>query len=88
VISITISQDSAWGTISIQDSGSGIPQENIPKIFELYQSTKKDGLGVGLWLCKTIIDRHRGMISVKSSTHSGTCIEVQLPRLDDERRHQ
>ena len=88
VISITISQDSAWGTIRIQDTGSGITQENLPKIFELYQSTKKDGLGVGLWLCKTIIDRHRGMISVKSSTHSGTCIEVQLPRLDDERRHQ
>lgn len=81
VIFITIDQDSAWSIISIQDTGSGIPSENLPKIFELYQSTKKDGLGVGLWLCKTIIDRHRGTITAKNNTNSGACIEVRLPRL-------
>ena len=84
IISITIEQDSAWGIISIQDTGSGISSENLPKIFELYQSTKKDGLGVGLWLCKTIIDRHRGTITAKSNTNSGAYIEVRLPRLANE----
>ena len=80
VISITIDQNCAFGTFSIHDTGSGIPHETLPQIFELYQSTKKDGLGVGLWLCKMIIDRHRGSIIVKSNTRSGACIEVQVPR--------
>ena len=83
-ITITIDQNSSSGSIRVQDTGAGIPQETLPMIFELYQSTKKDGLGVGLWLCKTIIERHRGTITAKNNKDSGACIEVRLPRLSNE----
>lgn len=79
LLNITISQNEAFGTFTVRDSGTGISPEVLPKLFELYQSTKQNGLGVGLWLCKTILDRHRGKIVVIDNTKSGACIEVQVP---------
>lgn len=72
--------------ITIADSGSGIPAEVRERIFEPFFTTKKDvGTGLGLWVCKNIVDKHRGSIRVKSSTvapKSGTVISVFLPSLE------
>ena len=78
-LNIIISQTESFGTIKVKDSGTGISSDILSKLFELYQSTKENGLGVGLWLCKTILDRHHGKISVIENTKNGTCIEVQIP---------
>lgn len=78
-IKLTVSSDNAFATLSIQDSGSGIPQSQLPNLFELYQTTKKDGLGVGLWLSKTIIDRHHGTISAANHVNGGAIFTLQIP---------
>jgi PAS domain S-box-containing protein len=69
----------------VADSGSGIPQAVRSEVFEPFFTTKKEvGTGLGLWLCKGIVERHGGSIRVKSSTAPGnswTAFSVFLPSL-------
>lgn len=67
--------------IKIEDTGSGIKQEDIPKIFEPYFSNRSGGTGLGLAIVKKIIEEHSGSISVESSP-SGTIFTIILPRGD------
>lgn len=78
-VSISIDRNEACGIVRVQDSGAGVPPELLPHVFELYQTTKKDGLGIGLWLCKMIMDRHQGHIAAANTPGSGACFEVQIP---------
>ncbi len=66
---------------SIKDSGSGIPPEVIPNLFEPFFSTRRDlgGTGLGLTISKKIIDRHRGSISVESVLGSGSVFKIKIP---------
>lgn len=68
-------------TISIKDTGIGIPQEDLPYIFEPFFTTKQEGFGVGLGLSTVygIIERHHGVIDVKSRQGSGTTFTITLP---------
>jgi PAS domain S-box-containing protein len=69
--------------LTVSDTGSGIPPEARPKIFEPFFTTKRDvGTGLGLWVCKSIVENHGGSIRVKSSTAPGkswTVVSVFLP---------
>ena len=69
--------------ITVADSGSGIAPAHFGKIFDAFYTTKKDvGTGLGLWLTKEIVDKHKGSISVRSSTrvgYSGTVFSIFLP---------
>jgi PAS domain S-box-containing protein len=69
--------------MKIQDSGPGIPEGNLVKIFDPYFSTKdtysQKGMGLGLPICNAILKRHRGHIQVESSAGSGSCVTVYLP---------
>lgn len=65
---------------SVQDHGVGISEENVKHIFDPYFSTKKNGNGLGLASCQSIIKSHRGLISVDSSLGVGTTFKVFLPR--------
>lgn len=65
--------------VSIADTGIGIPEENLPKIFEPYFTTRETGSGLGLTLVFKIVKEHRGEISVKSKEGEGTCFVVTLP---------
>lgn len=69
--------------ITIADDGAGIPREARGRLFEPFFTTKRDvGTGLGLWVCKTIVNNHRGTIQVHSSTtrgKSGTAVSVFLP---------
>lgn len=85
---LRLAHDSASNTVelTIRDTGSGIPQESLPKIFDRYYSTKsgpdetgKGGTGVGLATCKEIIDAHQGRIRVESSVGRGTAFIIRLP---------
>jgi PAS domain S-box-containing protein len=62
----------------IQDSGAGIPQALLPKIFDPFFSTKTHGTGLGLATVKKIIDGHQGFIGVKSQPGSGTTFTMHL----------
>lgn len=68
-------------TLKVQDTGIGIPEVDIPKIFDrFYQSDKvrtaSEGTGLGLSIAKWIIEKHQGKIKVQSSTGKGTAIEI------------
>jgi PAS domain S-box-containing protein len=69
--------------LTVADTGSGIPSELRSRIFEPFFTTKRDvGTGLGLWVCKSIVENHRGSIRVKSGTTPGrswTVFSVFLP---------
>ena len=68
-------------SVSFADTGVGIPQENLSKLFEPFFSTKKKGKGVGLGLSVAygIIQEHGGSIQVQSEEGRGTTFTVELP---------
>jgi signal transduction histidine kinase/putative methionine-R-sulfoxide reductase with GAF domain len=73
------SKDGQWIYISIQDSGVGIPSENVDKLFDPFFSTKDGGIGLGLSIAHRIIDQHHGKIEVESAPGKGTLFTVWLP---------
>lgn len=75
-INITMTSNKDFVTIKIQDSGSGIPEEIFEKIFEPMFTTKNTGTGLGLVICKSIIEQHGGTISVSNKP---TTFTIQLP---------
>lgn len=65
--------------VSIEDSGPGIAQENILRIFDPYFTTKSEGHGLGLAICLNIIRNHGGTITVQSQLNEGTSFKFLLP---------
>ncbi len=66
-------------TVKIEDTGCGIPPENMARIFEPYFTTKDLGIGLGLALTKRIIEEHGGRLSISSVVNKGTTVTVNLP---------
>lgn len=65
--------------ILFRDSGTGIPEDIVNKIFEPFVTSKKDGTGLGLAIAKKIIEAHGGRIEVDSKLHEGTTFTIILP---------
>ena len=78
--------------ISINDQGSGMPQEILERIFEPYFSTKEmgsqKGVGLGLAISDSIIKKHGGLITVESQLGNGTTVSIYLPAISEERKAQ
>ncbi len=74
--------------IEIQDTGCGIPEDILPKIFDLYFTTKEqgEGTGMGLHIAKDIVEQHQGIISVQTEAGKGSSFTVILPRVIMESR--
>ena len=66
--------------IEVTDTGSGIPQENLEKIFEPYFSTKETGTGLGLAIVQKVVELHDGTITAESVEGEGTKFTVRLPK--------
>ena len=65
--------------LKVSDNGPGIPDQLKASIFDLMKTNKKQGMGLGLWLCKHIVDRHQGRISYQQSALGGAEFLIQLP---------
>jgi PAS domain S-box-containing protein len=65
--------------VEIEDQGTGIPEELLPRIFDPYFTTKGEGSGLGLATTHSIITRHGGYIEVDSSPGEGSCFSILLP---------
>ena len=64
--------------IAVSDTGSGIDPEIGDTIFDPFSSTKGSGLGLGLSICRTIIEAHEGKLSVEPNSGGGTIFHITL----------
>lgn len=65
--------------VSVQDSGPGIPDPLLPRLFEPFFSTKPHGMGIGLMICRTIIESHGGTLRAENISGTGACFSFSLP---------
>jgi two-component system sensor kinase FixL len=70
--------------VSVQDTGSGIAPEIAAQLFQPFVTTKKHGMGVGLSICRTIVESHGGKIWVESEQGRGTVFRFTLRNVDHE----
>jgi signal transduction histidine kinase len=81
---LTVSIDSAPGAeevvLRVSDNGTGIPEDVMDKIFEPFFTTKDKGTGIGLAICKQIVENHKGRIRVESVFAEGTIVSIFLPK--------
>jgi len=64
---------------AVQDSGHGIDPKQIERIFDTFVTTKSQGMGLGLAICRMIIERHGGKLAVSSDGKSGATFQFVLP---------
>ncbi|MEE4242457.1 MAG: ATP-binding protein [Desulfopila sp.] len=68
----------------VEDSGCGLDEENVAKVFDPYFTTKSDGTGLGLAMSAKIVEEHSGIIEFRSSIGHGTVVKVSLPAYSEE----
>src|SRR5947207_13151136 len=78
---LLIASKSENGTVrvSVTDRGGGIPEGKREQVFERFFTTKKEGMGLGLSICRTIIDAHRGKIWATNNAGRGATFHFSLP---------
>jgi len=77
-IKLSIEEINEGVTIKIEDDGKGISQEILPHVMEWGISDKKGGTGVGLSICRDIVQRHRGSVAIQTEEDKGTCVAIYL----------
>jgi signal transduction histidine kinase len=65
--------------VTVQDSGPGIDGEKLDKVFDAFFTTKRNGMGLGLAICRMIIERHGGQLTASSDGKSGALFNIVLP---------
>ena len=79
-IRVSTAQENGWVQLSVTDNGCGISRDFIEhRLFRPFQTSKKYGLGIGLFQCKQIIEGHRGRIEVESEEGKGSTFRVMMP---------
>ncbi|MFP7477326.1 ATP-binding protein [Terribacillus saccharophilus] len=87
-VQVLVSEDKEQLVVIVKDSGSGIPEEDLPFVFERFykadksrtRKTARTGNGLGLAIAKNIIQAHDGTIKVTSKLHEGTTFTIRLPQ--------
>ena len=65
--------------VTIADTGCGIPEELLPKLWDPFFTTKERGMGLGLAIVKGVVERHGGRIAIQSQPGEGTMVSMELP---------
>jgi signal transduction histidine kinase len=79
VLTIRANEGNGSVNVEVEDTGMGIPEEAIPKIFDPLYTTKAFGLGFGLAFSKRVVDAHGGTIAFRTVIGSGTTFTVKIP---------
>jgi len=78
-MTITTEMEGGFLVVKIRDTGEGIPEEDIIRIFDPFFSTKPSGVGLGLSMTYGIVVSHGGTIGVESERNSGALFVISLP---------
>jgi signal transduction histidine kinase len=77
VLQINVKQDELYVTISVIDQGTGIAEKD--KLFQAFYTTKSEGMGLGLAICRTVIENHGGKIWAEDNLDGGATFQFRLP---------
>jgi len=69
--------------IEVRDAGQGIPAEVLPRLFQSFVTTRRDGLGLGLSLSRSIVESHGGRITAGNNPNRGATFRCILPAMAD-----
>ena len=72
-------EQSSTIAVTVEDSGSGIDPEKLESIFAAFLTTKSHGMGLGLAICRMIVERHGGQLTASSDGKSGARFQFVLP---------
>jgi signal transduction histidine kinase len=78
-LTVSTKASDSIASIIIEDSGIGVSKENLPKLFDLFFSTKSTGLGLGLAMTKRIVEEHGGKVDFQSIEGKGSTVTISLP---------
>lgn len=79
-VDISIVQvDAGLVKLMVHDNGPGIEQDNLTKLFSAFFTTKRDGMGIGLSICKTIVEAQGGSLTARNEEAGGATFEIVLP---------
>jgi len=82
VIRVSTREENGWAILSVSDNGCGMTREFLSKsLFKPFQTTKKSGIGIGMFQSRMIVEAHRGRIEVQSEPGKGTTFRVWFPCL-------
>jgi signal transduction histidine kinase len=87
-ISVELGEDDGEAVLAVSDTGVGIPQRDLPRVFERFyrvdraRSRETGGTGLGLSIVRHVVENHAGRVSVESELGRGTRFEVRLPAAD------
>lgn len=76
---ITASAEQGFVTVSVEDTGSGVSETLAPQLFQPFITSKQTGMGIGLSICRTIVEAHGGRIWFEPGTDGGTIFRFTLP---------
>ena len=79
VLVLRVVQTHAWVEFSVSDQGPGIPPEVAERLFTPFFTTKDEGMGLGLSLCRTVVEQHGGALSFAANLPQGTVFRFTLP---------
>jgi len=83
---ISTEQRETNGLVSVGDSGPGIDPEKLERVFEAFYTTKSSGVGIGLSICRSIIDAHEGRLWIEANTPRGVTFHFTVPSAASELR--
>lgn len=87
-VRVALTPDAAGYAIHVRDNGAGIAPDILPRLFEPFFSGKPDGMGLGLSLCESIVERFDGSISAENAAAGGAVFTVRLPAADGIRERE
>jgi signal transduction histidine kinase len=82
-LSISTQQDRPGVLVAVRDSGPGIDPEHLDRVFDAFYTTKSSGTGMGLSICRSIIDAHGGKLWAEANEPRGTVFQFILPADND-----
>lgn len=86
-IHVATARDEQSAVLEVRDTGAGMSPEFVRHfLFKPFETTKKNGLGIGLFHCKSIVEAHGGHIDVRSAEGEGTTFRINLPAAEEEGR--